>query len=179
MILSEEQQSHLLRYARAVIASRFGQTVPELPSDPAFEIKRGLFVSLHLQGNLRGCIGYVEGHASLRKSVHEMALAAAFRDPRFPPLRSAELELLELEISVLGDLIPISGPNEILIGRDGLFIEHPKGSGLLLPQVATDWNWTAEEFLRQVCRKAGLANDAWQDPATVLYRFEAEVFGDK
>ena len=179
MILSPAQQQELLAYARAVIASRFGHPVPELPSDQAFEIKRGLFVSLHLQGNLRGCIGYVEGQASLRKSVHEMALAAAFRDPRFPPLRSAEMEMLELEISVLGDLIPISGPDDILIGRDGLFIEHPNGSGLLLPQVATDWNWTAEEFLRQVCRKAGLANDAWQDPATVLYRFEAEVFGDK
>ena len=175
-MLSHEQQAELLAYARAVIASRFGSPEPKPPSDPAYELKRGLFVSLHLQGNLRGCIGYIEGHASLRKSVHDMALAAAFRDPRFPALRNSELEELELEISVLGELIPVSGPAEIQIGRDGLFIEHPRGSGLLLPQVATDWNWTAEEFLKQVCRKAGLANDAWQDQAATLYRFEAEVF---
>ncbi|HRY83367.1 MAG TPA: AmmeMemoRadiSam system protein A [Candidatus Cloacimonadota bacterium] len=176
MILSPSQQEELLAYTRAVIASRFGAPEPDLRTDPVYEIKRGLFVSLHLQGNLRGCIGYVEGHASLRKSVRDLALAAAFRDPRFPPLRAAELPELELEISVLGELIPISGPAEIQIGRDGLFIEHPRGSGLLLPQVATDWNWESAEFLRQVCRKAGLAKDAWQDQAATLYRFEAEVF---
>ena len=176
MILSPHQQTELLEYARATIAARFGHPKPEPPQDPVFDKKYGLFVSLHLEGNLRGCIGYIEGFAPLHDSVREMALAAAFRDPRFPALKANELELIEIEISVLGDLIPISNADDIQIGRDGLFIEHPQGSGLLLPQVATEWNWSSQEFLKQVCRKAGLAASAWSDESAVLYRFEAEVF---
>ncbi len=177
--MTPEQRQELLKYAREVIASRWTGTEPVLPEDSEFERRTGIFVSLHIEGELRGCIGYITGYTSIRKSIREMALAAAFRDPRFPALRQQELAPLEIEISILSELIPIKDAKDVSIGRDGLFIEHPEGSGLLLPQVAVEWNWDADSFLRQVCRKAGLPSSAWKDPAAVLYRFEAEVFGEE
>lgn len=176
MHLSSDQRNTLLALAREAIRSRFEKHSPALPDNPAFLSKRGVFVSLHIHGELRGCIGYIIGHKSIRDSVLEMAQAAAFQDPRFPTVTLKELDLLDIEISILDDLIPITGVQDIQIGRDGLYIHHPYGSGLLLPQVAVEWQWDAMEFLRQVCRKAGLQKDAWQEPASRIYRFEALVF---
>ena len=139
-------------------------------------LTRGIFVSLHKEGRLRGCIGYIKPYKSIVQSVAEMAVAAAFDDPRFSPLKAEEVSLLEIEISILGELMLIKGPDDVIIGRDGLYISHPWGSGLLLPQVATEWRWDADTFVREVCRKAGLPPEAWRDAQARLFRFEAEVF---
>ncbi len=178
-MLDKLQMQEMLALARQSIANRFNYPAPVVPNKPLYKEKRGVFVSLHKKGELRGCIGYIKGYKSLGDSIVEMAQAAAFRDPRFPALKADELEQIKLEISILGELIPIKGTTEIEIGRDGLFIDHPQGSGLFLPQVATEWQWTAPVFLEQVCRKAGLSRTAWMDDEARLYRFEAAVFSEE
>jgi AmmeMemoRadiSam system protein A len=111
-------------------------------------------------------------------SVRDMAAAAAVRDDRFPPVTSEELPALDVEISVLSPRRRIDGPQDVVVGRDGLYIRRGIQSGLLLPQVALEHEWDGREFLAQVCRKAGLPADAWQDPAARVESFTAEVFGE-
>jgi len=175
---SREQQKALLQLARDAIGQKLNGKAITRPADPAFKEKRGLFVTLHKHGELRGCIGYVQGYKDIASSVLEMAQAAAFRDPRFSPLRLSELSELEIEISVLSELIPVKDISEIVIGRDGLILQHPYGSGLLLPQVPVEWHWDLPTFLKQLCYKAGLPDGSHQDPKAVLLRFSAEVFGE-
>ncbi|MEF3694829.1 MAG: AmmeMemoRadiSam system protein A [Candidatus Cloacimonadota bacterium] len=177
-MLNPSQRKSLLELARQSIEGRFSNLEPSLPEDPVFQKHYGVFVSLHKNGELRGCIGYIKGNKALGLSVVEMARAAAFRDPRFSPVSQEELPELELEISILGEMIPISGPQDVQIGRDGLLLDHPRGSGLLLPQVATEWGWGPLAFVQQVCKKAGLARTTWQETETRLFRFEAEVFSE-
>lgn len=175
-MLSDSQKKSLLKLARDVIQARLQHSTYQSPDDPIFAQKRGIFVSLHKGGKLRGCIGYIQAHKSMLDSVKEMAIAAAFRDPRFPPLQAGELADIRIEISVLSPLKLVRDISEITIGRDGLYLQHPYSSGLLLPQVATEWDWDRDTFLEQVCRKAGLPENAWQDDNAELYRFSAEVF---
>lgn len=175
-MFTQEQKDTLKQLARDSIESYFRQTTLKLPDDPAFQERRGVFVSLHLEGRLRGCIGYIKALKPLSVSIKEMAVAAAFNDSRFRPITSNELPILDIEISILGEMVRINAPSEILVGRDGLYVTHPWGSGLLLPQVAVEWKWDAETFIEEVCRKAGLTHDAWQEPVTSIYRFSAEVF---
>jgi hypothetical protein len=106
-----------------------------------------------------------------------MAAAAAGDDPRFAPLAPEELDDTTIEVSILGPLVIIDGPNDVVPGRDGLVVEHHGRRGLLLPQVATTWGWDARTFLSETCRKAGLPRTAWQE-GVHLYRFEAEVFAE-
>jgi AmmeMemoRadiSam system protein A len=175
-MLTSNQKRTLLAVARDAIASRFEQAKLLLPQDPEFEHKRGVFVSLHADNELRGCIGYVKGYKSILSSVVEMAIAAAFNDPRFAPLEKRELESINIEISVLGELELLPPGEEPEIGKDGLYIVHPYGSGLLLPQVAVECCWDPHTFLRQVCRKAGLNQNAYKDPDCHVYHFHADVF---
>jgi len=177
-MFSEAQKKELLALARSSIVSHFEQARAVMPTDEAFCPKRGVFVSLHIGNELRGCIGYIKGYKSIAASIVEMAAAAAFRDPRFGPLSKFELDKINIEISVLSELIPLAEGEEPVIGRDGLYIEHPYGAGLLLPQVATEWHWSPNTFLKELCRKAGLSGDAYQDPKAVVYRFTAEVFSE-
>lgn len=135
-------------------------------------------MSLHKGDELRGCIGYIKGYKPLAPSIVEMAKAAAFQDPRFPALRSEELANITIEISVLSELLPMQANEQPVIGRDGLYIVHPYGSGLLLPQVAVEWNWDADTFLQEVCRKAGLPKSSYKDDKSQLYRFTADVFSE-
>jgi AmmeMemoRadiSam system protein A len=139
----------------------------------------GAFVTLKRNGELRGCLGTLECRRPLAEEVARLAASTSHEDPRFEPVRSSELVDLHFEVSVLGPLEPIDprAPDAIVIGRHGLVVEQGSRRGLLLPQVATEWKWTREEFLAHTCRKAGLPSDAWQRAARV-YRFEAEVFGD-
>ena len=137
---------------------------------------RGAFTTLHLNGKLRGCIGYVVPTHSLYRTVAETARAAAFDDPRFSPVTADEAADLEIEISVLSPLRPIR-PEEIVVGRHGLVIRKGFRRGLLLPQVPVEWGWDRETFLAQTCKKAGLALDAWEQGAEIQ-AFTAEVFGD-
>lgn len=182
MTLTPQHRRHLLRIARESIAS----VLKRLPFDPDHEtadapLKRpsGAFVSLHtLEGHLRGCIGSIHPVAPLIVAVSSNAINAAFRDPRFPPLRDGELERVAIEISVMSPIVRVTDPGEIVAGRDGLIITRGQRAGLLLPQVATEYGWTREEFLRHTCAKAGLPPDAWHSPECVIQRFSAEVFGD-
>ena len=114
----------------------------------------------------------------LGRVVPRCAVAAASTDPRFPPVSLSEVSQLEIEISLLGPLEPIGGPADVVVGRHGLVVEREWHRGLLLPQVATEWDWDAETFLAHTCHKAGLPRDAWKHWAKV-WRFEAEVFGEK
>ena len=128
---------------------------------------------------LRGCIGSFTGSGPLVDTVREMAVSASTRDPRFPPLSEAELGEVDLEISVLSPLRPVSDPNEIEVGRHGIFITRGFHSGVLLPQVASEYGWDRETFLEHTCAKAGLPADAWRDADTRIEVFEAQVFGEK
>lgn len=177
-MLSLQQRKELLALARTSISSHFEQIRVVLPEDEAFIPKKGVFVSLHKGEELRGCIGYIKGYKSLAASVVEMAQAAAFSDPRFPSLIKEELPRLTIEISVLDELLPMQAGELPEIGKDGLYISHPHGSGLLLPQVAVEWHWNAETFMKEVCRKAGLSSGAYMDPLSKIYKFAAEVFSE-
>jgi AmmeMemoRadiSam system protein A len=168
----------LLRIARDAIAAHVGAASAHVPGDCAVLARPGgAFVTLHKHGDLRGCIGHIEPTELLGKVVPRCAVAACSSDPRFSPVTPAELEHLVIEISLLGTLEPIAGPQDIDIGRHGLVVEMGWQRGLLLPQVATEWNWDAEMFLAQTCHKAGLPRDTWKHGAK-LWRFEAEVFGE-
>ena len=181
-LLDDGERQVLLRLARqAVTAAAAGGPLPLGDHDgltAALRAPGAAFVTLHLNGRLRGCIGTVEPRdLSLADTVVMMARAAALEDPRFAPVQPDEVPALEIEISVLGPLVPVASPSEIQIGRDGLVVEEGHRRGLLLPQVPVEWGWDRETFLRQTCVKAGLPPDRWQHRAR-LFRFAAEVFGE-
>jgi AmmeMemoRadiSam system protein A len=180
MNLSPADKQLLLQVARDSIAAQLKgkATTPVKASSPVLEELRGAFVSLHRRGQLRGCIGYIEAVKPLLETVREMASAAAFHDPRFGPLQAGELADLEIEISVLTPLRLIKSPDEIEVGRHGLYMVRGLNRGLLLPQVATQYHWDRQTFLEQTCNKAGLPPDAWKDPKTQIFIFKAEIFAD-
>ena len=179
-MLTDDDKATLLRIAREAVASEVGG-VPMGSSATARELPgaSGVFVTLKRRGELRGCIGTLQCRAGLAEEVARTARESATQDPRFPPVSMQEIPELALEISVLGplELIDPTGEGAIVVGKHGLVVEQGLRRGLLLPQVATEWGWNAEQFLRQTCRKAGLPDDAWQHGARV-FRFEAEVFGE-
>lgn len=178
-MFTENQKQALLRIAREAIEGQLaGETSIFGVSAPLPEAS-GVFVTIKRHGELRGCLGTLQLQADLPSEVARCAQDSAARDPRFPPVTIDELPATALEISVLGPLEPIDplDPATFEIGRHGLVVEQGPRRGLLLPQVATEWGWTREEFLRRTCEKAGLAGDAWRHGAQV-YRFAAEVFGE-
>ena len=177
---SDTDRALLLRIAREAIAAHVKpQSQAAIGNLHSAILVRpgGAFVTLHKRGDLRGCIGHLDASEPLGTVVPRMAVAACSSDPRFPPLTPDELADIVLEISLLGPLLPIAGPEDIIVGRDGLIVERGWYRGLLLPQVATEWGWDAETFLAHTCQKAGLPKDAWRNGAK-LWRFEAEVFGE-
>ena len=178
--LTEDQKKLLLKVARMTIAGQVlkknAEKIPEL-TDPVFDENFGLFVTLTLEGNLRGCIGYIEGIKPLREAVSHMAIQAAFHDPRFYPLTVEEYHNIRIEVSILYPVQEVKDINEIQVGRDGLIMERGWQKGLLLPQVATEYHWDRETFLNQTCRKAGMETFCWENGAK-LSRFEAEVFNE-
>jgi AmmeMemoRadiSam system protein A len=182
-MLNETQRSHLLHIARESIAAVLtGRPLPRPdPETLDAELKRpsGVFVTLNdRQGELRGCIGSIQPIAPLHEAVASSAVNAAFRDPRFPPVSPEELDSLHLEISVMTPIVPVENVEEIEVGRDGLIVSRGPRAGLLLPQVASEYGWDRETFLRQTCHKAGLPSDAWRQPGTTIEKFSAEVFGE-
>jgi len=177
MDISPQDQEVLFRAARNSIQAHLkgerpvlSQTTSKVLSQPS-----GVFVTLHRQGRLRGCIGYLQAVKPMLESVQEMAVAAAFNDPRFPPLRQEEVADLDIEISVLSPMCQIKNTDEIQVGRDGIYLERGPNRGLLLPQVATEYGWDRRTFLKQTCIKAGLPPDAWEDPATRIFIFSAKI----
>jgi len=180
--LSADARRDLLALARGALEAHFrGEPAPRLGSDRAetFGQPRALFVTLRREGRLRGCIGTLSPEGDLSRSVPKFALRAAFEDPRFPGLSAEELPGCEIELSILTPPVPLENPEEIVIGRDGLIIEARGRSGLLLPQVATEWHFDRERFLLEVSRKAGLPPAAWHEPGARLWVFQAEIFGEK
>ena len=178
MMTSDADRRLLLQLAREAIAAHVELKRPPNP-DIVGVLARpgGVFVSLHNHGELRGCIGHIERNEPLGRVVLRCAVAACSTDPRFAGVSAAELAEVDIELSLMGPLEPIRGAEDVEIGRHGLVVEHSSNRGLLLPQVAIEWQWDAEVFLAQTCHKAGLPRDAWKKGAT-LWRFEAEVFGE-
>ncbi len=162
--LTPQEEAELLALARASL--RFavaGGSPPELRTDkPALQAPGMAFVTLKLAGRLRGCVGNLGGRVPLIEVVADCAAAAATRDDRFPPVAAEELDDLELSISLIGGFRDLTHPDQIEIGRHGLFIERGASRGLLLPQVAEELGLDRLEFLDLVCRKAGLPKESWR-----------------
>ena len=179
-MLENADKKELLRLARNTLDTYLDRgSVPEYKTDRSVMIeKKGAFVSLHSEGELRGCIGQLDPDRKLYSVVQYCVLSAAFDDPRFAPVRREELDGLEIEISVLTPFSRIRTADEINVGKHGLYIVQGLYRGLLLPQVATEYGWDRDTFLRQTCFKAGLPETAWKDPNTEIYTFEAEVFSE-
>lgn len=178
--LHRRAQLFLLRLARSTLEARFADADPPSPTPepgPLTEA-RGAFVTLKVEGVLRGCIGHVIGVAPLWRAVRDNALAAAFEDPRFPPLTAEELVKVRIEISALTPLRRVAA-EMIVVGRDGVLIEQGSARGLLLPQVAEEYGWDQETFLDYTCRKAGLEPGCWRHPNTAISSFTADVFGEE
>jgi AmmeMemoRadiSam system protein A len=180
-MLTDEQKSALLRVARdAMTAHVLGQGAAKVDESLHLPDASGVFVTIKRRGELRGCLGTLQCRSGLAEEVARCARDSASEDPRFPRVARAEMPDLTLEVSVLGPLEQIDPgePGVIVVGRHGLVVEDGRRRGLLLPQVPVEWGWTAEQFLRQTCNKANLAEDCWSTGAARVYRFEAEVFGE-
>jgi AmmeMemoRadiSam system protein B/AmmeMemoRadiSam system protein A len=178
--LTEAEQRSLLEIARSTLEGhvRSGRLPDVQPLTPRLAEPRGVFVTLHEGGELRGCIGYVEAVKPTYEAVREMAVAAATEDPRFPPVRPDELAGIDIEVTVLSPLRMVSSPDSVFVGRHGLVIRSGSRSGLLLPQVPVEQGWTRQQFLEHTCLKAGLARNAYKDPGTKLFVFTGQVFGE-
>ncbi len=175
---SDDEKAKLKDIARLSIEAAVKAKKPSEPEGITKKLKEpyGIFVTINKHGNLRGCIGRIIGDQPLYLSCQQMARAAAIEDPRFPPVTVDELKDLEIEISILTPLQKLEKKEDIVIGRDGLLIRKGMYSGLLLPQVASEYGWDTDEFLAQTCHKAGLSSDALKSKDTEIYRFSAEVF---
>jgi AmmeMemoRadiSam system protein A len=178
--LTESEQQLLLQIARHAVRSHLSAelfTPPNIASGSLTE-SCGVFVSIHKNGELRGCIGNVQAPGPLYRTAADCAITAAIGDPRFVPVTQDELSEIDFEISVLSPLRRVTDIGEIEVGKHGLLISKRGYRGLLLPQVATAYGWDRETFLRETCRKAGLTADEWKDGATI-HSFSAFVFGEK
>lgn len=179
--LNDGEKKELLKIARTTLEKHVrDEKIPEdIPNDAKLKEKRGVFVTLQKHGQLRGCIGYVEGIKPIYEAVRDNAVNASSNDPRFPPVQPAELKDIDIEITVMTPLERITDPNVIEVGKHGILIRKGWNHGLLLPQVATEYGWNREEFLENTCRKAGLPVNAWKDKDAEIYIFSGEVFGEK
>jgi MEMO1 family protein len=178
--LSETDKRRLCEIARTSIETWLHTgKAPSLAPTPRLKQNGAAFVTLNENGELRGCIGMTQAVSPLYQTVSQCAISAAVSDPRFRPVSAEELSQIEIEISVLTPLQPVSNLNDIKVGRDGLMIRLGRNSGLLLPQVATEYHWDRTTFLEETCRKAGLPKDAYESPDATLYRFQALVFQER
>ncbi len=177
--LTEDEKAALRKSAMESIRNHcLGTPVPTSspPLTASLSEHRGAFVTLHKGQNLRGCIGMIEASQPLDQTVRRMAVQAAFNDPRFTPLSPAELDEIDIEISVLTPLKRVTDVETIRVGEHGLYIRKGNRAGILLPQVATEQGWNRTEFIEQTCRKAGLPADSWEDKETEIYAFSADIF---
>jgi AmmeMemoRadiSam system protein A len=187
--LTDEDKRYLLALARHTIAARLHTAegdveVPPQPAGPGLEAACGAFVTLnkknHAPGDngLRGCIGLMASGRPLPETVRRMALAAAFEDPRFPPLAQAELKDCHIEISALSPMEPCPDPQQVVVGRDGILLQRWGRQGVFLPQVPVEENWSLEQYLRGICAKAGLPEGSWEAADAKRWTFQAVVFGE-
>ena len=179
MLSETEKGALLLLAARSLESSLAGASPPEpVLRTPAMEEPRGAFVTWTIGDTLRGCIGNLESSEPLWVTVQRVAVSAATQDPRFGPIEARELKDLDMDISALTPLEPVTDTSEIRIGTHGLVIRKGARSGVLLPQVASSRGWDVEEFLRNTCLKAGLDEEDWKIGAEIQ-AFSADVFGQK
>jgi AmmeMemoRadiSam system protein A len=187
LTLTVEERRRLLAIARSAIEEalniRGAAPAASLPLPAALRAACGAFVTLHKPArdgalDLRGCIGYVQPQGPLAETVVQAARAAAFHDPRFPPLVAGELSSIEIEVSVLSRPVEVHDPAEVQAGSHGVIIRRGLNSGLLLPQVASERGWNRETFLDHACLKAGLQRRAWREPDTAIEIFTALVFNE-
>jgi AmmeMemoRadiSam system protein B/AmmeMemoRadiSam system protein A len=175
-----EEGQLLLSLARTTLEgytrNHYLPEVQETTLSPRLKEKCGVFVTLHKNGELRGCIGHILPKSPLWQAVIENAVSSAFRDSRFPPLREEELKEVDLEVSVLSPLRRISGPEEFQVGKEGILIKLGNYSGVFLPQVAREQGWDREETLCHLCRKAGLPWHAWWNKEMEFYVFTTTIF---
>jgi AmmeMemoRadiSam system protein A len=179
-LLTKKEQRDLLKIARETITAYVGKgEIPAVETaSKGLNLESGCFVTIKQHDQLRGCIGNFVSDQPLYRLVQEMAVSAATRDPRFYPMKQQDLADFELEISVLSPLKRISSPDEIRVGTHGIYLVKNSSRGVLLPQVATEYGWDRETFLRHTCLKAGLPENAWQKECEI-YTFSALVFGEK
>jgi AmmeMemoRadiSam system protein A len=192
--ITDDEKASLLAEARETIAAKLEGRQPQYHIDPALEktIEEGTsalskpcgaFVTLHSRDSqggqkLRGCIGRMAAAAPLQKTVRTMAIEAAFGDPRFLPLKSAELPDINIEISALSPMKLCGDPRSVKVGVHGLYLIHQGRAGVLLPQVPVEQGWSLDEYLDYICVKAGLPSHSYEAPGAELYTFTAVVFGE-
>lgn len=183
-MLSPQEEKLLLALSRdTLIAYLHKQTVPSLAEyalTPALQKTCGVFVTLTTikNGELRGCIGYIEGLKPLAEEVIECTVFASTRDNRFPPMKKGEEITVSIEISVLTPPKKITGIEEIKVGEHGLIISREFKKGVLLPQVPVEQGWSRADFLKGICKKADLPDKAWEQGAELAV-FSAQIFGEK
>jgi MEMO1 family protein len=177
--LSETDKQTLLKIARHSIETYLAtQKIPDFTVSDSLKLPGAAFVTLEVNGQLRGCIGQTAAITPLYETIAHCAVSAAVEDYRFDPVTPAELPDIHIEISVLTPLQKVNSLDEIVVGRDGLLIGLGSNRGLLLPQVATEQHWDKTEFLEGTCHKAGLIKDAYKDPRAEIYKFQAIIFGE-
>ena len=179
--LNKEEKQKLMAIARAsIIEAVTGKRQPDIEvTEPRLKEDCGAFVTIKKHTELRGCIGYIIAVKPLHETVKDVAKSAAISDFRFSPVSKEELDEIELEISALTPLKKIQSVEEIEVGKHGLYMKRGFNSGILLPQVPTEYGWDRETFLEHTCRKAGLPTNAWKDSSTEISIFSAEVFSEK
>jgi AmmeMemoRadiSam system protein A len=184
-IISHEDRRFLLALARESIASKLENRKPQYEErhSPVLQQQCGAFVTLHKKEssgahNLRGCIGRMTANLPLEETVRVMAREAAFGDPRFPPLKSGELEQCHIEISALSPMTVCPDPRDVEVGVHGLYLTRGGRSGVLLPQVPVEQGWNQKEYLDYICVKAGLPPESYNAPDATLYTFTAVVFAE-
>jgi AmmeMemoRadiSam system protein B/AmmeMemoRadiSam system protein A len=172
---TEEEKKELLALARKAITEYVtnGKSPETEVKNQKFKTDGAVFVTIKENGSLRGCIGHIQAIMPLYQSIMRNAVAACSTDPRFPPMKKEELKDMEIEISILSPFMSLKDVKDIQVGKHGLYIIKDNQTGLLLPQVATEFGWNRDEFLEHVCMKAGLPKDAWKDAE--LYTFTAEI----
>jgi len=186
--LSDSDGAFLVKTARRAVTeflSNGNRMKLESELEEKFSFNSGVFVTLNNPDGLRGCIGFPMPEKKLAHAIIEGAIAAATEDPRFPSVKTNELNDIVFEVTVLTPPVEIdvSDPMEYLekikVGRDGLIIRHSFSSGLLLPQVPVEYGWNVEEFLQHTCEKAGLSRDTWKNESVKIEKFEGIIFKEE
>jgi len=184
-MLTTDEGTMAVKMARDTIEAAVRRSpLPSANLPPVFSEKRGIFVTITRSGELRGCIGYPYPVLPLREAIPSAAMGAALEDPRFPPVAIPELRQVRIEVTILTppeplDVAPEQRPRAVTIGKHGLIARSGGRSGLLLPQVATEYSWSCEEFLTHTCMKAGLPANCWKRHDTEILTFEGQIFHEQ
>jgi AmmeMemoRadiSam system protein A len=176
-MLNQQQQQSLLTLAKVSIQDRLNSKRQlRKTNDPDLMVVRGVFVSLYIEDQLRGCLGHINGNMPLYHEVQDVAPKSAFEDTRFEPVTISALDKLKIEVSVISPIERIYSPQQVKVGEHGLVLKNGEKSSLFLPHVPLLNNWNLATYVEELCKKATLSTDILDDPKTELYRFTAEIF---